>query len=96
MAVRLYQVKQKYGDKISIKNVNIGAVPEALDDFPISAVPSIFFFNADGTAYRPTQDVGIQLTPYFNRDTNEHVLSGYLGTIDTAIVEKIFDDMLGN
>lgn len=92
--MRLYQIKQKYGDKISIKNVNIGAVPEAMDDFPISAVPSLFFFNADGSAYKPTKDIGVQLTPYFNRDTQEHVLSGYLGTIEIAVLEKIFDEML--
>lgn len=67
--------------------------PENADGFPISAVPSQVFFNADGTPYVPSENSGVSFSLYNSKDTGEHTLTIHTGMLTEKEMRTIFADM---
>lgn len=96
MAVRLQAMHEKYGDKIIIKNVDLGQVTTAAQDFPLNFVPAQFFYNAEGKPFVPSEDLGWPLQRYFLKGTSDHALTGHVGAIPDEAFEKIVLEMIGD
>lgn len=62
--------------------VNTEKYPEVTAQFPVRAIPTQFFFDADGTPYTPEDPDSMGLILYSHRDTEEHLLTAHEGFWD--------------
>lgn len=92
--MRLQAMHEKYGDRITIKNIDLNQVPEAANDFPLSFVPAQFMFDASGKPFVPTEDTAVKLQRHFLRGTTDHVLTGHVGAIPDDPFEQLILEMI--
>lgn len=94
MAPLLVELNQELRGKAVIKFVDVWKNAKAAGDLPLQAIPTQFFFNADGTPYVPSDiDTAAKngFIMYEIRDTGEHVYTvhqGYIGKDEMLEVLK--------
>ena len=86
--------EESYG-KVSVRYADVWADPSLTGGFPVSAVPTQFFFYPDGTPYEPSVEMQkkARFQMYVRRDNDEHVLTAHVGILTKDQMEEIFREM---
>lgn len=93
MAPVLQSANEDYQGKAIIKFVDVWKYTDAAKNFPVQVIPTQVFFNADGTPYVPSDDLGIEFGFYSTKDTQEHVFTVHQGGLTAEQMSKILADM---
>lgn len=93
MAPILKSANEDYQGKAIIKFVDVWKYTDAANNFPVQVIPTQVFFNADGTPYVPSDDLGIEFGFYSTKDTQEHVFTVHQGGLTAEQMNKILADM---
>lgn len=93
MAPVLVKLNEEMQGKAVIQFVDVWKNPDAAKDFPVQVIPTQVFFQADGAPYVPSEDLGIELTMYSTKDTNEHVFTVHQGGLTEQQLRDILADM---
>ena len=89
----LTAANEKYAGKAYIKYVDSDEFKDFASNFPVQVVPTQVFYNADGTPYEPSEDLGIPFTQYARKDTQELVYTVHEGILTAEEMDLIFADM---
>ena len=95
MRGELVQFSEEYADRVTVASINISTNWGGQGDLPVMAIPTQFFFNADGSPVRPTWfalDPGFDLLP--EDDGEGHVLTRHTGFMSYDDLADFFDDVL--
>ncbi len=86
--------EETYG-KVLVQYADVWKDASLTGGLPVSAVPTQYFFNADGTPYNPSDEIRekIFFTQYAYRDTGELALTCHIGIIGKEDLYAIFRDM---
>ncbi len=95
MAPVLISLNEEMQEKAIIKFVDVWKNVDAADDYPVQVIPTQVFFNADGTAYEPSDEVKnlIPFQKYSHSTTGEHVFTVHQGGLTEEQMRMILDDM---
>ncbi len=93
MAPVLKSANEDYRGKAIIKFVDVWKYTDAANNFPVQVIPTQVFFNADGTPYVPSDDIGIEFGFYSTKDTQKHVFTVHQGGLTAEQMDKILSDM---
>jgi len=93
MAPVLKSANEEYRGRAIIKFVDVWKYTDAANNFPVQVIPTQVFFNADGTPYVPSDDLGIEFGFYSTKDTQEHVFTVHQGGLTAEQMDKILADM---
>jgi thioredoxin 1 len=93
MAPVLKSANEDYRGKAIIKFVDVWKYTDAANNFPVQVIPTQVFFNADGTPYVPSEDLGIEFGFYSTKDTQKHVFTVHQGGLTEEQMDKILADM---
>jgi hypothetical protein len=89
----LVKFHDEHADKMTIRNVNLTKHRGGEGDFPVSAIPTQFFFNADGTPYRPKQFAIGGSFELIVDDAGNHILTKRVGSLSFDEMVLILDDL---
>ncbi|MDD4495288.1 MAG: thioredoxin family protein [Eubacteriales bacterium] len=89
----LEKINEEWRGKVIVKFADVWKRPEAAEGYPVSVVPTQFFFDADGKPYVPSDPEGMELTMYYRKDTGEHVFTAHQGYMSETDLKKIFEEM---
>ena len=89
----LMAANEKYAGKAYVKYVDVDESAAFAAGFPVSAVPTQVFFEADGTPYQPSETINIPFTKYAYKNTGEHALTVHEGLLTAEEIDAIFADM---
>jgi thioredoxin 1 len=93
MAPVLISANEDYRGKAIIKFVDVWKHTDAANNFPVQVIPTQIFFNADGTPYVPSDDLGIEFGFYRMKDTQKHVFTVHQGGLTEEQMRNILADM---
>ena len=93
MAPVLQSANADYQGRAIIKFVDVWKYTDAANNFPVQVIPTQVFFNADGTPYVPSGDLGVEFGFYSTKDTQEHVFTVHQGGLTAEQMDKILADM---
>jgi len=89
----LKTMNEEYQGRAIIKYIDLTAHPDAADDFPVPAVPALFFFDKGGKPFEPGESPVIEMTLYTDRDTGEHVYTAYMGGMSADQIRFLLSKM---
>ncbi len=92
----LEKVHGELEGKALIHYIDVWAIPENAEGFPVQVVPTQIFMNPDGTPYVPSPEVydtvpGLMI--YSSNETGEHLWTVHEGIMTEIQMEEIFEDM---
>jgi thioredoxin 1 len=96
MAPHLAELNQELRGKAVIKFVDVNKNPQAAQQVLLSAIPTQFFFHADGSPYVPADQAAAAASGfvlYSLRTTGEHVLTAHMGYLDKQTMFNILKEM---
>lgn len=93
MAPVLKKLNSEMQGKAIIKFVDVWKHDGAAKDFPVQVIPTQVIYYADGKPYTPNVDLGIELTMYSTKDTNEHIFTVHQGGLTEDQMRAILKDM---
>lgn len=93
MAPVLKSANADYQGKAIIKFVDVWKYTDAANNFPVQVIPTQILFNADGTPYVPSEDLGIEFIFYSAKDTQEHLFTAHQGGLTEEQMRAILADM---
>lgn len=95
MKPALKSVNKKMHKKAFIKYIDVWQHPEAAEGLPVSLIPTQFFWNADGTPFMPSEELGnkIPFDLYYDNETNEHVMTAHVSPLSEAEMLEILAEM---
>ena len=89
----LEKMNEDLQGKVIIKYVDVDEFPALSAEYPITVVPTQFFFLADGTPYYPSADIPINFQVYNLASTGEHALTSHEGYLDEDGLLLILEEM---
>lgn len=93
MAPVLENLNEKYRGKVIVKFVDVSKNSDAVKDFPVKVIPTQFFFNADGTPFKPKNVQQSSLMMYSSKENEEHIFTAHEGQLDQGDFENILNEM---
>ena len=94
MAPVLEKLNAEMQGKAFIKFVDVRQYYEATSNMPVQLIPSQFFFNADGTAYVPSEDVQKQIGGFkLYSEGEKHTLTIHEGGLTEEQMRLILVEM---
>lgn len=93
MAPFLETIHNEFEGKAIVQFVNTELYPDIAANFPLTVIPTQFFFNADGTPYTPSEDIGFEFIMYEAEDTGEHAFTVHQGLLTVEEMRIILADM---
>ena len=95
MAPVLVSFNKKMQDKAIIQFVDVWKNPHASIGFPVQAIPTQLFVNADGTPYKPSDKIAskIQFNLYADSKSQEHIFTTHQGGLTEEHMQLILEDM---
>ncbi len=93
MKPALVAINRHYQGKAIVKYIDVWEDTAAGADFPISAVPTQFFFYADGKPYLPPEAYAEMFIQYTLKASGEHVLTAHVGGLSEAEMHRILKDL---
>lgn len=96
MAPVLEELNRELRGKVIVKFVDVWKNVEAGQEMPLRAIPTQFFFNADGSPYAPKDDDAATKQGflfYMNKETETHVLTGHEGGMTKESILAVFEEM---
>ncbi len=76
----IQSVQQKVAGKAIIKDIDVDKYPELTQNYPISSIPAMVLFDAEGKPFE-SDDASFLLTYYGNQSTGEVVYSMIVGAL---------------
>ncbi|MCL2491349.1 MAG: hypothetical protein FWE87_01155 [Coriobacteriia bacterium] len=93
MRPELVQFFDEYQDMMVIRAFDLDRSPQTAEGFPIRAIPTQFFFDANGDPFRPT-DLALGSTfELLTDDAGNHILTRHVGALDFDDLVAIYQDM---
>ena len=93
MAPMLRDINAEMQGKALIKFIDVWQNPDVAAEFPIQLIPTQVIFDAAGNPYFPSADIGIKLTFYRDKITDEHVFTTHQGGLTAEQMRTILADM---
>lgn len=93
MAPLLEDLNEEYRGKAIVKFVDISKNGDAVKDFPVKVIPTQFFFNEDGTPFKPKNVQQSNLMMYSSEENKEHAFTAHEGQLDKADFKNILNEM---
>lgn len=96
MRPALEKAHEDFLGRAVIKFFDVWKHPAAAGGYPISVIPTQVLFNADGSAYTPSESVlesGLQFDFYSAGDTEERSLTVHVGILNEEDFNLILSDM---
>jgi thioredoxin 1 len=95
MAPVLKTLHEEFQGKAIVHFVDVWKNQTAAIDFPVSVIPTQFFYNADGTPFVPSEELSqeIEFTVYSSKSNNEHLFTVHQGGVTEEQMRKIFAEM---
>lgn len=93
MAPTLKRLNTEFQEKALIQYVDIEHFEDEPLNLPIQVIPTQFFYNADGTPYVPSEDLGIELILYNAKGSDTHTLTAHEGLLTDEQLRTILADM---
>ncbi len=93
MAPVLEDLNEEYRGKAIVKFVDISKNGDAVKDFPVKVIPTQFFFNSDGTPFKPKNVQQSNLMMYSSQENEEHAFTAHEGQLDKSDFENILNEM---
>lgn len=91
----LEKLHELYGDQITIKSIDIRKLRDFSSNYPIRVTPTIYFYNADGSAFVPSEELSKELNnvAYKKKDDDKIAISGNEGVLEFDTFVKIIKEM---
>ena len=95
MKPALKAVNEKMYRKAFVKYIDVWEHPESAEGMPVSLIPTQFFWNADGTPFVPSEELGskILFDLYYDNITNEHVFTAHVSPLTEEEMLEILAEM---
>jgi thioredoxin 1 len=95
MAPVLKKLNAEMQDKAVIQFVDVWKNSNAAVNYPVSVIPTQFFYNADGTPYVPSDDIQktIKLEMHKDFKTGDHNFTSHQGGLTEPQMRQILADM---
>ena len=92
------KVKKEYKDKVIIKTVDVRKQQAFASQFPIRVTPTLFYFNADGTPYKASDELAkkISYVAYEDKKSGELKFGGSEGVVKYEELKQVIEEMLKN
>lgn len=94
----LEKLKKEYKDKVIIKTVDVRKQQAFASQFPIRVTPTLFYFNADGTPYKASDELAkkISYVAYEDKKSGELKFGGSEGVVKYEELKQVIEEMLKN
>ena len=94
----LEKLREEYKDKVIIKTIDIRKQREFASQFPIKATPTLFYFNADGTPFKASDELAkkISYVAYEDKKSGELKFGGSEGVVKYEELKEVIEEMLKN
>ncbi len=94
----LEKLREEYKDKVIIKTVDIRKEQKFASEFPIRVTPTLFYYNADGTPFKASEDLAkkINYVAYQDKKTDELKFGGSESVVEYEGLKEIIEEMLKN
>lgn len=89
----LIKLNEEWQGKVIVKFADVWKYTSAADGYPVTVIPTQFFFYADGKPYVPGKPLDIELKMYKNSLTGEHVFTSHEGYISEDDLRKIYEEI---
>jgi hypothetical protein len=89
----LVRFNDDYEGKMTVRSLNLSKHQGGAGDFPVSAIPTQFFFNADGTPYRPHGFAIGNSFELVTDDAGEHILTKHVGSLFYDDLVALYEDI---
>lgn len=96
MAPVLLELNKDLRGQAIVKFVDVWKNNKAASGLPLELIPTQFFFNADGSPYKPADEEAAAkngFIMYQMRDTGEHVYTVHQGGLDKETILAILKEM---
>ncbi len=93
MAPVLVSLNEETRGEAIIKFLDVWKYPEAAQGLPLTVIPTQLFFEADGSPYVPSDDLGIEVIMYADSETGEHIYTTHQGGLTEEQMKRILADM---
>ncbi|MDR2931672.1 MAG: thioredoxin family protein [Oscillospiraceae bacterium] len=93
MEPTLKKLNEELQGKAIIRIVDTEVLPEITADYPIRAIPTQFFFTADGLPFNPDDPEAMRLMIYTARDTGDHALTAHEGLMTESALRAVLREM---
>lgn len=92
------KLKKEYKDKVIIKTVDVRKQQAFASQFPIRVTPTLFYFNADGTPYKASDELAkkISYVAYEDKKSGELKFGGSEGVVKYEELKQVIEEMLKN
>lgn len=80
-------------NKAIIRYADVWADSSLADGYPVSSIPTQFFFDKDGNPFNPEDPEKYNMTLYTLKDSDEHVLTAHVGILTKAQMLEILYEM---
>lgn len=94
----LEKLREEYKDRVIIKTIDIRKQREFASQFPIRATPTLFYFNADGTPFKASDELAkkISYVAYEDKKSGELKFGGSEGVVKYEELKQVIEEMLKN
>ena len=94
----LEKLREEYKDRVIIKTIDIRKQREFASQFPIKATPTLFYFNADGTPFKASDELAkkISYVAYEDKKSGELKFGGSEGVVKYEELKEVIEEMLKN
>lgn len=96
MAPVLLELNKDLRGLAIVKFVDVWKNNQAAGDLPLEVIPTQFFFNSDGTPYKPADAEAAAkngFIMYEMRDSGEHIYTVHQGGLDKETLLKVLKEM---
>lgn len=93
MAPVLEELNTELRGKAIVKFVDVWQYPKLSEGYPVSVIPTQFFFDAAGKPFDPKESGIVPMTVYSTRDTGEHVYTAHSGGMTKEQILAVLKEM---
>jgi thioredoxin 1 len=93
MAQELGKFYDEYSNLMTIRSLSLSNNSAGVGDFPVSVVPTQFFYNADGTPYMPRNFALTQGFELVKDASGNHIFTKHSGLLSYDVMVSVYDDI---
>ncbi len=93
MAPVLKELNETLQKKAIVRFVDVWKHRNLAEGYPLRAIPTQFFFNADGTPFTPSDSIAVPMQRYSAKDTGAHVFTLHEGGMTKAQLLGVLKEM---
>lgn len=93
MAPILEKLNRTLQGKAIIRFVDVWKNPEFAEGFPLRLIPTQVLIDRDGNPYVPSDEIGVDLLLYADKETEEHLFTTHEGGLTEEMILQILGEM---